>query len=159
MWVALLRNAIDMVQRAVQRRVSPRSIVSPSIFEVPLRYGRVRFMPDHVESREDGTEVLQRLRTGRISSSEKDKNIYALYQRAARSGPQHREVEIVSLSTNAVEAVCLREPTIVSRLARYDEAVLGILAGRFPPQPNERECPRCPHFFICPSAEADATDR
>jgi DNA helicase-2/ATP-dependent DNA helicase PcrA len=154
-----LRNATDMVQRAVQRRLGPRSVVSRPLFEVPLRYGRVRFMPDHVESREDGTEVLQRLRTGRISSSEKDKNIYALYQRAARSGPQPRDVEIVSLSTDAVEAVSLREQTIVSRLARYDEAILGILAGRFPPQPNERECPRCPHYFICPLAEDDVTDQ
>jgi len=76
-----------------------------------------------------------------------------MYQRAARSGPQPRDVKIVSLSTDAVEAVSLREQAIVSRLARYDEAI------RFPPQPNERECPRCPHYFICPLAEDDATDQ
>ena len=29
-----------------------------------------------------------------------------------------------------------------------------IAAGRFPPDPDQVTCPRCPHFFVC-----DATGR
>lgn len=151
-----LRNATEMVRRAVHRRLGTRSVSPRPTFEVILRYGRVQFTPDHVESRDDSSEVLQRLRTGRISSSEKDKNVYALYQRIARRDSPHREVQIVSLSTDAVESVSLREQTVDARLTRYDEAMCGILTGHFPPQPSERECPRCPHYFICPLAEDDA---
>ena len=154
-----LRNATDMVRRAVHRRVGSHSANSRPTFEVSLRLGRVRFTPDHVERRDDGSEVLQRLRTGRISAGEKDKTIYALYHSVARSRAPRREVQIVSLSSDAVESVNLREQTIDARLARYDEAIGSILTGHFPPQPSERECPRCPHYFICPSAEDDTTDR
>ena len=31
--------------------------------------------------------------------------------------------------------------------------IVGILEEEYPPNPSDRVCPRCPHYFICPQAE------
>ena len=47
--------------------------------------------------------------------------------------------------------VPLPEKSARTRLAHYDTAIEGILRGEFPPKPNDRLCPRCPYYFICPA--------
>jgi DNA helicase II / ATP-dependent DNA helicase PcrA len=42
---------------------------------------------------------------------------------------------------------------VETRLGRYNAAMAGILRANFPAQPQERECPRCPHYFICTGTE------
>jgi hypothetical protein len=149
------RSAETMVLRAAGRPIHSRGPAARPEWEVRLPHGRVRFTPDHVESLEDGSEVVERLRTGRPSKSELDKDIYALYQVAAREArPQvPRRVQVRYLSTDHVEPVNLSQRTINTRLGRYDAAIVGILREDFPPQPSDRVCPRCPHYFICPLAE------
>ncbi len=149
------RNAEAMVQRAAGRPVHSRGPAARPEWEVKLPHGRVRFTPDHVETMEDGSEVVERLRTGRPSKSELDKDIYALYKVAAQeASPQiPRRVQVRYLSTDDVEPVTLSARVIDTRLDRYDRAIVGILREEFPPQPNDRECARCPHYFICPLAE------
>ncbi|MGI8551584.1 MAG: PD-(D/E)XK nuclease family protein, partial [Dehalococcoidia bacterium] len=109
----------------------------------------------------DGTEVVQRLRTGRPSKSELEKPLYALYQVAPSEQPQGapRRVEVVFLSHDVVEEVHFSVKQLQTRLAKYDEAMAGILTAQFPARPNDRECPRCPHYFICPLAEDGVTTR
>lgn len=114
--------------------------------------------PDNVEVIEEGdavTVVVQRVRTGRPSSSEAAKPIYALYHAAAESeypGAIPR-VEVAYLATETIEVIRAKPPAMRSKAAQYDAAIVGILSGDFPAKSDDFVCPRCAHYFICPHAE------
>ena len=73
---------------------------------------------------------------------------------AAEHFPQVRpHVEILYLSTDEIIELKLSQRTINTRLKHYDDAISGILAGEFPPEVSDHQCPRCAHFFTCPKAE------
>ncbi|MPZ13594.1 MAG: AAA family ATPase [Chloroflexi bacterium] len=149
------RSAEAMVLRAAGRSIPSRRPAARPRWQVRLPHGRVRFTPDHIERLDDGTEVVERQRTGRPTKSELERDIYALYVVAAREAAPRvpRRVQIRYLSTDHVEPVELSERTIRTRLGRYDAAMAGILRKEFGPRPNDRVCPRCSHYFICPVAE------
>jgi ATP-dependent DNA helicase UvrD/PcrA len=46
-----------------------------------------------------------------------------------------------------------RDPTrrARSRLDKLDRAASGILAGSFPPRPDEQRCAACPYCYVCPA--------
>jgi len=141
-------SASEMVARAVAARTESYKPLPREPFAIPLEHGRVIFTPDHIEQHENGSVVFLRQRTGRISTDEKGKDIYALYQWAAT---KHKgAVEIVSLSSDVREPVKLSSTVLDKRLKAYDAAMAGIQAGVFTPKPTEFECPRCPFYFICP---------
>jgi hypothetical protein len=50
-----------------------------------------------------------------------------------------------------VRDVQLSDRSAATRLGHYQAAIEGIVRGEFPPKPNDRRCPRCPHYFICPA--------
>lgn len=147
------KNAETLLISAFQNHLLSRRLAKRERLKVQLRYGYVGFTPDSVEILEDGTQVMRRMRTGRISRSEKEKNIYGLYHAAAQSIGGRSQVEIFSLSDGRTESVQLSEKMAATRLARYDEAIQGILEKQFSPQPSDRECPRCPNYFICTSTD------
>jgi hypothetical protein len=62
-------------------------------------------------------------------------------------------VKVLYLSTGATQEVDLKPKTIATRLGHYDEAIAGIRLRRFPAEASDRDCPRCPHYFICPAGE------
>jgi CRISPR/Cas system-associated exonuclease Cas4 (RecB family) len=151
-------QAVLLVARAVKWATATESRIAQEAWEIPLKYGRVRFMPDMIEFADHGTNlsvVVRRLRTGRFGSSEREKNIYALYHRGAeRTFPAaQRKIEVISLSGDKVEEIPLSKKAVATRLSRYDTAIAGILRADFPARPQERECPRCPYYFICPVGE------
>ena len=117
--------------------------------------GLIRFIPDHVEVLSDGSEVVERLRTGRPTKSEVGKDIYALYVTASQAAEPRvrRTVQVRYLSAEQVDPIDLNPGPINTRLNHYNEAIRGILQQDFSPQPNHRICPRCPHYFICPLGE------
>ena len=121
--------------------------------------GLIRFTPDHVEVLGDGSEVVERLRTGRPTKNEAGKDIYALYVTAAQAAKPRirRRVQVRYLSADQVDPIDLQPGPINTRLKHYNEAIRGILHQDFSPQPSERTCPRCPHYFICPLGEAAQT--
>jgi hypothetical protein len=147
-------SARNMVERWAGRPTRGRGQASQPEWEVLLPHGRVTFEPDHVEQLEDGSQLVERLRTGRPTKSELDDAIYALYVAAAQETKPKvpRTVQVRYLSSDHVEPVELRPKTVESRLAKYDAAIVGILRGEYPPTPDDRNCPRCPHYFICPLA-------
>lgn len=151
-------SAEGMVVRAVDRMNATRGKVLQLEWEVALDQGHVQFQPDHVELVTEGLQsslCVQRFRTGRPSKSELQKDIYALYQVAVQQsypGIDSR-VEIVYLTTDDVQKVSLSSGPINTRLNHYNEAMTGIQRREFPARPDERQCPRCPYFFICSSAE------
>ena len=147
-------SAVTLVRRAANRPFKSRGSATRPQWEVQVRFGRVRFVPDHVEVLEDGSEIVERLRTGRLTKSETRKDIYALYTAAAQDAKPHvrRSVQVRYLTTGQVEPIDLKPGTIETRLNHYNEAIGGILREDFSPRPDDRICPRCPHYFICPIA-------
>lgn len=146
-----LRNAQEMVARLLNRHASRARPAPRPVWEVSLSNAAVRLQPDHVQILDDGTELVQRLRTGRISAGEKDKDINALYQIAARQQPgRSRQVQIASLTEDLVQPINLSANVINTRVRHYEAAVAGILRECFHPAADCRDCPRCPHYFICP---------
>ena len=49
------------------------------------------------------------------------------------------------------EAVSITPRKLQNRRTKSDDMLGRIAAGWFPPEPDPVTCPRCPHFFICPS--------
>ncbi len=151
------REAEEMVKRAVSRDVHYPSVSVDLDWEVALTQGGIRFRPDRVISAQEGSEpvlLVQRWRTGRPSKSELDKDIYALYKKAAEHrfpGADHK-VQVVYLSSDDSYDVPLTQRRIQTRLNRYESAMAGIRRREFPAVPG-RECPRCSYYFICPVAE------
>jgi hypothetical protein len=147
-----------MLSRALAHYTRPGTYPERPRWEVPLAYGRITFRPDRVElAREEGgtTLRLQRLRGGRPSKSEKAADVYGLLYRAAASEyPQVMvNVQTLYLSSGHVEDVKLDDAQVETRLARYEHAMESISRGDFHPEPTDRRCPRCPHYFICPLGE------
>lgn len=153
------RNQAEvMVGRAVARQPLPNARAERPEYEITLPHGRVKITLDNTELVEDGPEpflLVQRIRTGRPSKSESEKPIYGLYQAAAEQAhpKAKRQMQIVYLSTSEATGFDLTRKQLDKRLADYDKAILGILLEQFSPEPNDRDCPRCPHYFICPMAE------
>ena len=151
-------QAVLLVARAVRWTTVAEPRNAQEVWEVPLLYGRVRFTPDMIELADHDTNasvVVRRLRTGRVGSSEREKNIYALYHRGAELAfpMAKRKIQVISLSSDRVGEIPLSQRVVETRLSRYDAAMAGILCADFPARPQERECPRCPYYFICPAGE------
>jgi len=152
------QQAALLVARAVKWATATESHIAQEAWEVPLLYGRVRFTPDMIELADHDTNpsvVVRRLRTGRVGSSEREKNIYALYHQGAEQAfpTAKRKIQVISLSGDKVGEIPLSQKVVASRLSRYDAAMAGILGADFPARPQERECPHCPYYFICPVGE------
>jgi hypothetical protein len=153
------RQAEALLARALARPGPAYRRANGPPWEVALPHGRVLVQPDHLDVDGEGPAqslVVRRLRTGSAGAAERDKGIYALYHAAAaRAYPAaRRQVQVVDLSTDEVADVPLSAAAVESRLGRYDAAIAGILGARYAPQPDDRQCPRCPHYFICPAAGA-----
>jgi CRISPR/Cas system-associated exonuclease Cas4 (RecB family) len=149
-------EAEKMIKRALRRRSGSRGRAIDVEWEIPLTYGKVTLKPDYVEILEEAANsvaLIQRMRTGRRSKSESDKEIYALYQRAVQESELQAQsrIQILYLATDEVEEVEMSARKMDSRLEKYNAAMAGILQERFHPTPNDRLCPRCPHYFICPA--------
>jgi DNA helicase II / ATP-dependent DNA helicase PcrA len=152
--------AKSLIARARSRLDDGSGELLQPAWTIPLEHGRVSVTPEHVEvlaPTVDGAPRLRirRTRTGRPTKSEHSKEIYGLYFAAARAHhPDHvPEIETLFLSTDEVAPVALDPKKAKSRLVKYDKAMLGIRSGAFDAVPSDRQCPRCPHFFICSVAE------
>ena len=152
-------GAESMVRQAMRELTAAGATPHRPEWEIERPYGRIRFTPDHLVVAGPnlaGAATVFRLRTGRLSSKELEKPIYGLYQAAfAAAYPgQAVDVHALSLSTGERKPVDLKPGPVETRLKKYDVAITGILREDFPPEPrDERQCPRCPHYFICPIAE------
>ena len=122
-------------------------------FAIDLLHGKVEVNPDQVAKRADGTMLLRRIRTGKLANDEEDEWIYTLYHVAAaeRYGLGQYEVEAVHLTGSTRTRIAPSAKKMKNRMEKAGAAAASIHAGVFPPQPDPFSCPRCPHFFYCPS--------
>ena len=117
--------------------------------------GTVHVNPDQIVLRGDGVTVLRRIKTGKAKKpEEEDKEwIYTLYHLSGteRYGAGRYTVEAVHLTSNTLMPVNPTARKIKFRKERVTETMQAIRAGNFPPERDDFGCPRCPHFFYCPS--------
>lgn len=147
-----------LTEKALERNCRPQTTQVQGEYEVKLSQGRVVVKIDSVELLENvsGKSLLvQRHRTGKPTKEEKDHPIYGLYQTAMQQAyPQATcSLQALYLSTDETKDIILTEIMIKTRLQKYNNAIVGILQRHFPPNPDDYECPRCPHYFICPMGE------
>jgi len=156
-YAAVYRDAANgIIERALARRAGGAELLDAD-WVITRPGGRIRLRPDHVESGPDGP-VVRRLRTGRPPKSKPDDDIYALYHHAAQQELGSARVEILYLTTDDAVPMPMSGTVIGNRLKKYDQAIAGIRAGRFPAKPDDRTCPRCPQYFICPAIPAESSD-
>jgi superfamily I DNA/RNA helicase/CRISPR/Cas system-associated exonuclease Cas4 (RecB family) len=151
-------QAALMVERAVCHYSRARGQLFHQTWTIERPSALVSLTPDYMELIEgtDGATILFRqTRTGKPPSKTPDDDLYALlYAITAEHFSQARpRVEILYLSTDEIIELNLSQRTINTRLKHYDDAISGILAGEFPPEVSDHQCPRCAHFFTCPKAE------
>lgn len=139
-----------ITERALARRSGAVALVEAD-WEIARAGGRIRVRPDYVEMTPEGP-VVRRLRTGRPPKTKKvDEDIYALYHMGARQQHGAARVEALYLTADESVPVEMSDKVIANRLEKYEAAMAGINAGYFPPKPDDRMCPRCPQYFICPA--------
>lgn len=143
------KNAEEMLARALNMHNQAVRVIKSEPITITLPSGRVTFSPDQIEELDDKTRIIRRIRTGKVGSSEMDKNIYGLYQAAANQSAY--QTEVFSLTSGESQPLNLSNQKVKTRLERYNQAILGILTASFLPNPSDRECPRCPDYFICPA--------
>jgi DNA helicase-2/ATP-dependent DNA helicase PcrA len=151
-------QAALLVERAVRHYSRARGQLFHQMWTIERPDALVSLTPDYMELIEgtDGEIILFRqTRTGKPPTKTPDDDAYALfYAIAAEHFPQVRpRIEILYLSTDEIIELNLSQRTINTRLKHYDDAISGILAGNFPPEVSDHQCPRCAHFFTCPKAE------
>ena len=104
---------------------------------------------DEAEKSSDGF-VLRRVRTGRPPSRPDQRHLHALMLAAGQDNMLGAgRFEIQYLTTNDTVPVSLGG-VMAARLRDIREVLQDVEAGRFPAKPSEG-CPRCPHYFICPT--------
>ncbi|RIV80355.1 ATP-dependent helicase [Pelagerythrobacter aerophilus] len=141
------RQAELVIERAIAHWLKAGS--RPEPFEQPVGDSMVRLTPDMID-RSKGTVELIRLRTGRAPKRPPDNDIFALYHRASAAHDGGR-VSVHYLGCDTRLGVPMSERVITNRLEKYRKAIDGVAAGHYPPQPDDRICPRCPQYFVCPS--------
>lgn len=127
------------------RKAEPLAIDFPN--------GRVIVEPNEIAQLPDGSIVLRRLRTGYRTQQEYDGLEYTLYHLAgtAHFGRSYA-VEAVHLTDEVIEVVSITQKKLDNRRAETNDMLAGIRSGHFPTELDPVGCPRCPHFFVCPSA-------
>ena len=59
------------------------------------------------------------------------------------------KVEAVHLAEGKTSGAVFTPVKVKNRREKAEDFLTGITAGAFPPKPNDRTCPTCPHYFVC----------
>lgn len=108
--------------------------------------------PSEVITNTDGTVTLRRIRTGKKRKDEDDRLEYALYLLAGQSAYGKKcTVEVLHLTDGESSPIELTPQKLKNRHKKVEDMVAAIGNGQFPAVVDQFSCPRCPHFFYCPS--------
>jgi DNA helicase II / ATP-dependent DNA helicase PcrA len=142
------QTAATLLERIFSKHLSV--VTEETVWEIKRPGGTIRLRPDIIEEKSDEV-VIRRVRTGR-APKKVDDDIYALYHFGAKQtyGTKSLKVEAWFLTSDEIIPAGMSDKVIGNRLQKYDDAIAAIRAGSFPPKENDRNCPRCPQYFICP---------
>jgi superfamily I DNA/RNA helicase len=144
--------ASEMLSRALTRIGTDAGEISSFARDIQLENGIVRLKADSVESAE-GAITVRRFKTGKSPSKQDIEHSEALVVHAI--GLENPDAEInlrkIYLTDDVVMDIKVTSKVAGNRKVKYEEAIAGIGENRFPPVVNDRNCPHCSYFFICPS--------
>lgn len=139
--------ALDLIDRLLESRAGAEGTAP---LAVELDFGDLRIIVTPDEVRRVGTGyVLRRVRTGRLGSKELEDAIYALYHLAAEQHYGGAAVEVIHLTGGTITPVEYTSRVLANRKEKVTRFAADIRRGHFPPDPDDRRCPRCPHYFAC----------
>ena len=144
------KSATAMVSSMVDTIAAESGAYGHDEWLIPMGDKSVAITPDRVVVGADGTMHVQRIRTGRRSTSEPDDKVYALLRHGAAARYPGRRLSIEAFYPAAGEAIRIslgRKEH--DKLSEYAKAIDGIERGLFPVETADRKCPRCPCYFIC----------
>lgn len=119
---------------------------------IELMDGRIALEPAEVIARPDGSTTLRKIRTGKTRKDEHDRLEHALFQIAGKAEYGALSgVEVLSLTDGEAVAIELSGTKLDNKRKKIMKMVADIGNGRFPASTDQFTCPRCPHFFHCPS--------
>lgn len=150
-------EALAMVGHTLVFTSSGTRVLRPD-WTLKLPSGEVIVRPDYAEVEASGPEsfvLMQDMCFGPPPSRTLTRDHHALYDLAAAAAypKSRRAIQAVYMSNGAVKDVPVTAGARKAAAERYDEAIRGILRGEFEAKPEERHCPHCPCFFICPASE------
>ncbi|HMJ08192.1 MAG TPA: PD-(D/E)XK nuclease family protein, partial [Pyrinomonadaceae bacterium] len=147
-------SAQEMVGNAAEHmRESAGAIVSE--YRLAIEGGEIDVSFDLAQFPDEGGPILiQRMRTGRPTKKEADKDIYGLLIKAGEElgNGAHPQVETVYLRDKSAVPVIMSDDKVSNRIAKYESVIKNIADGRFRAKEDDYDCPRCPQYFICPAA-------
>ncbi len=151
------QKAEEIIRRAFQKlnqKPTTDEILNPT-YEVKVCGGSVRVRLDAVEIVEEAGEkraVIRKYKTGKSPKKINADSTEVLMTVAAQENfPDAKPLlQRFYLSDDEVREVPVTQRLIKNRLEKYESAIENIGRRRFDPLPKD-DCPRCPHFFICPS--------
>lgn len=146
------RRLASRLVATLVRAGAGRRFIEAKPLALNLPNGRVVVEPNELAELLDGTVAVRRVRTGAKRVKEYDRLEYALYRLAAdEQFGTAAAVQALHLTDEIAETVTITAKKLDNRRSRSDALLGRIVDGSFPPQPDPVACPRCPHFFICPS--------
>jgi DNA helicase II / ATP-dependent DNA helicase PcrA len=114
---------------------------------------RIRF--DSSELAPDGHVRIVRMRAGAESDGDRKAPRLALTRSAVASeleDPDKVSIELEYLASGEIKMVTHAGRWEETRIAQIEEALNGILASRYDPEPREaRDCLSCPYWIVCPT--------
>ena len=146
------RALAERLVRALSASGTDLRFESPEAITVDLDGTRLVVEPDELARRADGSLVLRRMRTGYKRGKEKSEIDYRLYHLAGRaSGAKGYIVEAVHLTDAERQPIDLTAKVIAGAATETTATLAAIRDGDLQPEPDTYQCPKCPHFFICPT--------
>ena len=144
--------ANEMLSRALARIGNDAGEISSFARDIQLENGIVRLKADSVEA-VGGVITVRRFKTGKSPSKQDIEHSEALVVHVI--GRENPDVEInlqkIYLTDDVVMDIKVTPRVVGNRKVKYEEAIAGIGESLFPPVVNDRNCPHCSYFFICPS--------
>ncbi|GDX40099.1 DNA helicase [Armatimonadota bacterium] len=121
-------------------------------FTAELEHGRIRVFCEDVR-RTGNTIRLMKQKRSQPGDEDHRAPELALLRRAAQIQYPDKKIEVslVYPSANAEALVPEKARFEVKRIEKYDDALQELRTGNYTPNPDDRVCPRCPFYFVCPS--------
>jgi hypothetical protein len=138
------RLARNLAASAAGLRLQP-----PGAIRLDLTTGELHVEPDELGESASG-RVLRRIRPGFRRTKEEGLEYDLLELAGATLGGAH-VVEAVFLGDGTRETIKIGDKRRSNKEAWTRDALAEIRAGRFGVELDDYECPKCPHFFICPT--------
>ena len=149
----LRRKAAPLLETLRQNLASSPAPAAERKFTAILEHGAVTVECDAAATGLDGTLVLEKRHKRRLKADDHTDTRLALLRHAAKQQNPDRPVAVslVSLADGEVRESPNKPKLESKRVEKYDIALQSIASGAFAANPADRECPRCPYFFLCPS--------